>query len=292
MRTACSTPSPRFHSFGLTVGTLLGLVRGLYVFLYPSPLHYRVIPNVLYDRNCTVFLSTNTFLNGYARKAHPYDFRTMRYLFAAAEKVQEETARTWMQRYGVRVLEGYGATECSPVLSVNVPHCVAARVAWGGCCRAGNAARSGRRHRGGGSRREACRRSDGRPAAGAWAERHARLPESRMPTRSSRRWEGGTTPATSSAWMPRASHIRGRLKRFAKVSGEMVSLTAVEDALAGAFPQHGPRCEVAIITRPDEDKGEALIAVTNERGCGSRRSGRRSRPRGCRTCACRARSAS
>lgn len=58
--------------------------------------------------------------------------------------------------------------------------------------------------------------------------------------------------------------IRGRLKRFAKVSGEMVSLTAVEDALAGAFPHYGPRCEVAILTRPDEDKGEALIAVTNQ----------------------------
>jgi acyl-[acyl-carrier-protein]-phospholipid O-acyltransferase/long-chain-fatty-acid--[acyl-carrier-protein] ligase len=59
-------------------------------------------------------------------------------------------------------------------------------------------------------------------------------------------------------------HIRGRMKRFAKVSGEMVSLTAVEDALAGAFPQFGLRCAVAVIARPDEDKGEKLIAVTNE----------------------------
>src|SRR5262249_24025195 len=58
--------------------------------------------------------------------------------------------------------------------------------------------------------------------------------------------------------------ILGRMKRFAKVSGEMVSLTAVEDALAGAFPQHAPKCEVAVITRPDEDKGEVLIAVTNQ----------------------------
>ena len=59
-------------------------------------------------------------------------------------------------------------------------------------------------------------------------------------------------------------YIRGRLKRFAKVSGEMVSLTAVEDALAGAFPQYGLRCQVAVVTRPDEHKGEMLIAVTNE----------------------------
>jgi acyl-[acyl-carrier-protein]-phospholipid O-acyltransferase/long-chain-fatty-acid--[acyl-carrier-protein] ligase len=59
-------------------------------------------------------------------------------------------------------------------------------------------------------------------------------------------------------------HIQGRIKRFAKVSGEMVSLTAVEEALAGAFPQHGLRCQIAVVTRPEENKGELLIAVTNE----------------------------
>jgi acyl-[acyl-carrier-protein]-phospholipid O-acyltransferase/long-chain-fatty-acid--[acyl-carrier-protein] ligase len=62
--------------------------------------------------------------------------------------------------------------------------------------------------------------------------------------------------------------ILGRMKRFAKVSGEMVSLTAVEDALAGAFPKYGLRFAVAVIARSDEAKGEKLIAVTNEQKLG------------------------
>jgi acyl-[acyl-carrier-protein]-phospholipid O-acyltransferase / long-chain-fatty-acid--[acyl-carrier-protein] ligase len=243
---------PLFHSFGLTVGLLLPLVRGLYVFIYPSPLHYRIIPAALYDRDCSVFISTNTFLNGYARKAHPYDFRSMRYLFAAAEKLQESTAQTWSQKFGVRVLEGYGATECAPCLSVNTPLFP----------KYGSVGRllPGIEYK--------LEKVDGVEDGGRLLVRGPNVmcgylnPDANAKFKALDGWydTGDIVSVDSEGFL----FIRGRLKRFAKVSGEMVSLTAVEDALAGAFPQYGMRCQVAVIARPDEGKGEVLIAVTNE----------------------------
>jgi acyl-[acyl-carrier-protein]-phospholipid O-acyltransferase / long-chain-fatty-acid--[acyl-carrier-protein] ligase len=243
---------PLFHSFGLTVGTFLPLVRGIYIFLYPSPLHYRTVPSVLYDRDCTVFISTNTFLNGYARKAHPYDFRSLRYLFAAAEKLQEATALTWSQKYGVRILEGYGATECSPCVSVNTPleprYGSVGRLLPGMECKlepVEGVEDGGRLFVRGPNVMKGYLNADANAkflALDGWYD------------------TGDVVSVDADGYL----HIRGRLKRFAKVSGEMVSLSAVEDALAGAFPQYGLRCQVAVITRLDENKGEALIAVTNE----------------------------
>lgn len=243
---------PLFHSFGLTVGTFLPLVRGIYVFLYPSPLHYRVVPSVLYDRDCTVFLSTNTFLNGYARKGHPYDFRSLRYLFAAAEKLQEATALTWAQKYGVRILEGYGATECSPCVSLNTP----LEPRYGSV---------GRLLPGMESKLEPV---EGVEEGGRLFVRGPNVMKGYLNA------DANATFLALDGWYDTGDvvsvdadgylHVRGRMKRFAKVSGEMVSLTAVEDALAGAFPQYGLHCQTAVITRPDENKGEALIVVTNE----------------------------
>ncbi len=243
---------PLFHSFGLTVGTLLPLVRGMYVFVYPSPLHYRVVPAAFYDRDCTIFLSTNTFLNGYARKAHAYDFRSMRYMFAAAEKLQEATAHTWSQKYGVRIFEGYGATECAPCVSLNTPlmpkHGSVGRLM------------PGMEHK--------LEPVEGVPDGGRLFVRGPNVMKGYLNADANAKFQalagwydtGDIVSVDAEGYL----HIRGRLKRFAKVSGEMVSLAAVEDALAGAFPHYGLRCQVAVITRPDEDKGEALIAVSNE----------------------------
>ena len=243
---------PLFHSFGLNVSLLLPLVRGVYILLYPSPLHYRVVPSAFYNLDCTVFFGTNTFLNGYARKANPYDFRTLRYLFAAAEKVQEATAAVWMQKFGVRILEGYGATECSPCLSVNLPmrsrHGSAGRFLPGieyklepveGVAEGGRLFVRGPNIMRGYLNPEANAKFQ---ALGGWYD------------------TGDIVNIDSDGFI----FILGRLKRFAKVSGEMVSLAAVEDALSGAFPQYGLRFAVAIVVRTDAARGEKLIAVTNE----------------------------
>lgn len=243
---------PMFHSFGLLGGTLFPLVRGCYTFLYPSPLHYRVVPTLVYDHACTVLMGTNTFLNGYARKAHAYDFNSLRYLIAGAEKVQTATLDLWARRFGVRILEGYGATECSPMISLNTRMDSSA----------GTAGRlvPGLEHR--------LEPVEGVAEGGRLFVRGPNVmqgylnPGPNEEFRALAGWydTGDIVEVDADGYL----HIRGRMKRFAKVSGEMVSLTAVEDALAGAFPQFGLHCQVAVIARPDPDKGEKLIAVTNE----------------------------
>lgn len=243
---------PLFHSFGLTGGTLFPLMGGCYTFLYPSPLHYRAIPAIVYERRCTVLMGTNTFLNGYARLAHPYDFNSLRYLIAGAEKVQTATFETWARKFGIRILEGYGATECSPIISLNT------RMEPG----VGSA---GRLLPGIEARIEPV---EGVTEGGRLLVRGPNVMKGYLNADANARFQalGGWYDTGDIVHLDddRFVRILGRLKRFAKVSGEMVSLTAIEDALAGAFPHYGPRCEVAVVARPDEDKGETLIAVTNE----------------------------
>ncbi len=258
---------PLFHCFGLTIGLLLPLVRGVYVLIYLSPLHYRVVPSAFYNLNCTVFFGTNTFLAGYARKAHPYDFRSVRYLFAGAEKIQESTSLVWMRKFGVRVLEGYGVTECSPGISANLPmH-----------SRPGSA---GQFLPGIEYKLEPVPGIDGADDPGG-SEAATPSPQvGRLFIRGPNVMRGYLNPEANAQFLALGGwydtgdivkvdaegfvHILGRLKRFAKISGEMVSLAAIEDALAGSFPQFGLRFAVAILTRPDEAKGEKLIAVSNE----------------------------
>ena len=243
---------PVFHSFGLTIGTLIPLVRGCNVTLYPSPLHYRVIPTAFYHRDATIMLATNTFLNGYARKAHALDWRSLRYMFAAAEKLQDATASMWAQRFGVRVLEGFGATECSPAVTGNTPlrskHGSAGMFLPGVDYRlepVEGVAEGGRLF-----------------VRGPNVMRGYLNPEPNAAFQKLGGWydTGDIAKVDEEGFV----FILGRLKRFAKISGEMVSLTAIEEALAGAFPQYGLRFQLAVVSKPDADKGEMLIAVAND----------------------------
>jgi len=285
---------PLFHSFGLLAGLILPLIRGNYIFIYPSPLHYRVVPTVFYDRDCTVLFGTNTFLSGYGRKAHPYDFRSLRYLFAGAEKLQSATAELWAQKFGVRILEGYGATECSPAISATTPlepkHGTAGRFLPGVEWRLEAVEGIGEAGEQAGKRESESAAASGEPSAAhqpsAAPAHQPTFPPAHFPTcgrlfvRGPNIMKGYLNPDANAkfhsggGWYDTGDivsvdaegfvSIRGRMKRFAKISGEMVSLTAVEDALAGAFPHYGLRMATAVVTRPDEDKGEALICCTNE----------------------------
>ncbi len=273
---------PLFHCFGLNVGLLLPLVRGVFVFLYLSPLHYRVVPSAFYNLNCTILLSTNTFLAGYARKAHPYDFRTARYVFAGAEKLQESTASHWMRQFGVRVLEGYGVTECGPVISVNL--LMHSRPGSTGQLLPGIEYRlepvDGMGQHGDAKSEIRNPKSEGRAGQGTLEGGRNEGRAGRLFVRGPNVMRGYLNPEANArfqalgGWYDTGDVARvdedgfvsilGRLKRFAKIGGEMVSLSAVEEALAGAFPEYGTRFAVAVMTRPDEDHGERLIAVTNE----------------------------
>jgi len=241
---------PVFHSFGLTVGMVLPLVSGVRLYLYPSPLHYRTVPELIYGVNATIMFGTDTFLAGYARSAHPYDFRSLRYILAGAEPVKESTRRVYLEKFGLRILEGYGVTETAPALALNTP--MFNKFGAVGRILPGMEARLDK--------------VEGVEEGGRLVVRGPNVMLGYLKTE-----RPGVLEPPPDGWHDTGDivtidpqgfvTIKGRAKRFAKVGGEMISLAAVE-ALAGDL---WPQQPCAVVAVPDARKGERLILSTEKK---------------------------
>ena len=250
---------PMFHSFGFTVGTMLPIMNGMTTFFYPSPLHYSIIPEMAYETNATIIFGTNTFLAAYGKKAHPYDFFNMRYVVAGAEKLHENTRQLWSDKFGIRILEGYGATETSPVAAVNTPMFY----------KAGTVGRlmpnmqyklehipgienAGKLHLYGENIMQGYLLADN--------------PGKLIPPASIYGKGWYDTGDIVHVDEERYVSIRGRSKRFAKIAGEMISLTASEQIINNIWPD----AQHVIVCIPDEKKGEQLILITTQENANSK----------------------
>lgn len=240
-------PLPTFHCFGLTGGALLPILCGIKAFQYPSPLHIKQIPPLIKDTGASVLFATDTFVNQYARSADPDELSGLKFIVCGAEKVREETHNLIRERFGdIPVLEGYGATEASPVIAVNKPT-------------------DNRRGTVGGllpgieTRLEPV---EGIPGGGKLYVRGPNVMAGYL-------MAGGGVEAPADGWHDTGDvvsitedgwvQIKGRVKRFAKVGGEMVSLTAAEDLACAVWPEG----RHAVVALPDPKKGERLILVTD-----------------------------
>jgi len=240
-------PLPIFHSFGLTAGLLTAVLNGMKTVLYPSPLHYKQIPKLIAGTRSTVLLATDTFLQGYARAAGERDLATVRLVIAGAEHVKPETRKLWA-KHGSLILEGYGATECSPVIAVNLPD----------------------RNRPG---------SVGLILPGIeWRlEPVEGIHEGgRLYVRGPNVMKGYLDPSVPGGIKPPENGwhdtgdivtvqdgivtIRGRAKRFAKIGGEMVSLAAIEATIQELWPDSNH----VVVALPDPRKGEQIVLVTDK----------------------------
>jgi acyl-[acyl-carrier-protein]-phospholipid O-acyltransferase/long-chain-fatty-acid--[acyl-carrier-protein] ligase len=244
---------PLYHTFGLIACTLMPIVTGTRLFLYTNPLHYRVIPELAYTRDCTYIFGTSTFLGNYARHAHLYDFYRARVVISGGEKLNAEVAELWLRKFGVRIMEGYGATECGPAMSLNTPLCY----------REGTVGRflPGVEYR--------IAAVQGITRGGALHVRSPNLmsgyyfyeePGVLHPPRSEVGvgWynTGDVVDVDEEGYVT----ILGRVKRFAKIAGEMVSLELVERIAYQAAPAYKHAATVEQIA----GSGESTILFTTD----------------------------
>ncbi len=238
---------PVFHSLGLTGGMILPLVTGVRLYLYPSPLHYKIIPQAVAKTNATILFGTDTFLAGYARTANDSDFKSLRLVVAGAEVVRHDTHETWRKRFNTTVLEGFGMTEASPVVAVNAPQ--SNRIGSVGQLLPGMEYKL-----------EPVEGIDG--GGKLWVKGPNVMLGYMLPE------NPGVLVAPEGGWHDSGDivdvdeqgfiTIKGRVKRFAKIAGEMVSLGAVEMIAHHLWPEESH----AVVSVPDKRKGERVVLVT------------------------------
>jgi acyl-[acyl-carrier-protein]-phospholipid O-acyltransferase/long-chain-fatty-acid--[acyl-carrier-protein] ligase len=245
---------PIFHSFGLTAGTLLPVFTGMHLFMYPSPLHYRVIPEIAYDRSCTILLGTGTFLAQYGKHAHPYDFYRLRYVIAGAEKLSSSVRDLWFEKFGIRIFEGYGATETAPVIAVNTPMGF----------KSGTVGQMlpGIEHKlipVAGIEEGGVLHVKGPNVMSGYLRATAPGILEHAFSDSGEGWydTGDVVTIDSQGFVT----LVGRVKRFAKIAGEMISLESVEKLAQWV----NPLAHHAASSSPDESRGERIILFTTDK---------------------------
>jgi acyl-[acyl-carrier-protein]-phospholipid O-acyltransferase/long-chain-fatty-acid--[acyl-carrier-protein] ligase len=241
-------PLPMVHCYGLTGGTLLPLLSGRKVFLYPSPLHIRDIPKLIAECGANVLFATDTFAMQYARSSGSDDLKCLKFCVLGAERVKPETRDLWARKFGVELLEGYGATEAAPVIAVNQP----------GANVDGSVGRI---------LPSIEYRLEEIPGIDSGKKLIVRGPNV-MAGYLNPNAENGVDPLPD-GWHDTGDvveidaegyvRILGRVKRFAKIGGEMVSLNQVESMANAVWPEH----HHAAVSVPCARKGERVVLVSD-----------------------------
>ncbi len=240
-------PLPIFHCFGLTVGTLVPLIAGIRVISHPSPKQPKEIVRRIHQHKATILLTTDTFINQYARTADGDELASLRMAVCGAERLRDETRAFIRRKSGITLLEGYGVTETSPVAAANQID-------------ANHPGTVGRLMPGMEPRLEPV---EGIPGAGRLFLRGPNImlgyikpdaPGKIVPLEDGWHDTGDVVSIDEDGFIA----IRGRLKRFAKIGGETVSLAVVENIAAALWPDN----HHAAVAVPDGRKGEQIVLVT------------------------------
>jgi len=257
---------PVFHSFGFTANLWYSLLRGMRMVAVPSPLDVKTIAEAIRDEKADVTFGTSTFLRPYLKRVDPAQLASLRFVVGGAEKLAPDLARAFEERFGVRILEGYGLTETSPVVTANLPNLADPGSKESPCWRLGSV---GRLLPGITARIAHPESGEILPstAEGMLLLRGVNVFEGYLgePDRSREVLRGGWFVTGDIARFDEDGflHIVGRISRFSKIGGEMVPHGTIEQKIIELFGDREAEGQAfAVVGVRDEIKGEALVLLT------------------------------